>query len=83
MYKAKKEFLWYKDGDEIKESDLVYVAKWEEQGLIYQEVDSVVVIEDVKEEPSFMDKVKDVAEDLLDDGKLNDSNKKSGRPKRK
>lgn len=80
--KAKIDFLWYKAGDDIREEDLVHVAGWSASGLIEGKED--VVIE--KEADSVADKVKDVVEDLLDDGKLNDSNKKrssKGRPKKR
>lgn len=84
MVKAKIDFLWYKAGDEIKSSELPEnVNKWKSEGFIV--VDEEVVSEAPKDDDSVIDKVRDVVEDLSDDGKLNNSNKKNsgrGRPKK-
>ena len=34
MYRAKKEFLWYAEGDEIADVDEAQAEKWLERGLI-------------------------------------------------
>jgi 5,10-methenyltetrahydromethanopterin hydrogenase len=80
MAKAKIEFLWYKAGDEIGEVDKEHIPLWASQGFVV--VDEGQVDDVVKaESQSVADKVKDVVDDLLDDGKLNNSNKKfRGRP---
>lgn len=81
MAKAKIEFLWYKQGDEISEQDRIHISQWVAEGFVVDEQESSAA--SVKEEAeTVIDKVKDVVEDLLDDGKLNDSNKKRGRPKK-
>jgi len=90
MVKALKDFLWYKAGDDIKEEDLVYVDSWKKDKLVSDER-LIVSSPKNKEEPeeeeeSLIDKVKDVVEDVMDDGKLNQSNNKKsgrGRPKKK
>lgn len=63
MVKAKVDFLWYKQGDEIKDSDKANIPTWKKEGL-------------VEGKSSAVDKIKDIVEDIADDGKLNNSNKK-------
>lgn len=90
MWKAKQEFLWYKKEDTIKDGDLQHCEKWSKDLLVYEvkEDESPIIIADEKkeEEPkkeSLIEKVKDVIDDLADDGKLNKSNrKKPGRKKK-
>lgn len=79
MAQASKDFLWYKRKDQIKEEDLKHVPKWEKEGFILsnsqESQDDIIEIEKPEDE-SLVERIKDFAEDILDDGKRNRSNKK-------
>ena len=72
--KAKQDFLWYKEDDIISASeDAENIKKWGALGLL-KDIDAPRTAS-IKS-TGLIDKVKDVVEDVLDDGKLNKSNKK-------
>ena len=79
MYKSKIKLLWYKPGDIINQEDEQYCADWLKKNFV-EEVGKPI-------EQSNIDKrLKEITDDLKDDGKLNHSNnpnkKSPGRKKK-
>lgn len=95
MYKATKEFLWYKQHQLISPDDKDFNNSWIDEGLVVPAVKKEIVEdkievkleeEKVEKKRTIIDKIKSVTEDIMDDGKLNhsnDSSKKSPGRKKK
>lgn len=84
---ANRVFLWYKRKDIIKEEDEQYIEAWSKLGYIQLESQDEIK-EDIIEiekpnDPNLVEKIKDFAEDILDDGKRNYSNRKKKSSKNK
>jgi len=68
-YKAKKTFLWFKEGEQIEKVE----KNWLDEKLVE------LIGEEVKEKPLSVknkSRIKDFVEDIMDDGKRNRSNRK-------
>ena len=87
IYEVKEKFLWFNKGQELDEEDLAkykpeHIKMWVEKGHVAQMGDKE---EAPKEEApeGALDRIKDFAEDIMDDGKRNRSNKSKKSKKKK
>ena len=87
---ASKDFLWYKRKDLIQKVDEQHIEYWSKLGFIkleplesQEEIEEEVIGIKKPKDPSLVEKIKDFAEDVLDDGKRNYSNRKNKSAKKK
>ena len=80
MMKAIKEFLWYQEGDEIKEADKEHFKAWKESGLISGDISVEPVVEKEKLDLDVNNDGKVDAKDISIMAK--EVGKRGGRPKK-